>query len=84
MKSARKQEALGTQLRRPNPVLQRVARLLGDLELHRTQGLLLHHHRPRGNLLAMSDIAYPQFDQIAAPQLAVDCQVEERKVTQVR
>jgi len=31
----------------------------------------------------MSDITYPQFDQIAAPQLAVDCQVEEREVAQV-
>jgi len=52
MQSAWKQETLGAKLRRADPALQRVARLLSDLELHRILGLLLHPHRPPGNLIA--------------------------------
>jgi len=79
---AREQKALRAQVCRTDPVPECIPGLLGNLELYRALGLLLHHHRPRGDLVSMGDVSYSQLDQIAPPQLAVDRQVEQRKVAQ--
>jgi hypothetical protein len=49
---------------------------LGDLELNRPRGLLLHHDGPRGDTVAAANIADLQPDEIAGAQLAVDSKVE--------
>ena len=49
---------------------------LGDLELHRSRGLLLHDDGPRGDAVAVADVADLQPDEIASAQLAVDTEVE--------
>jgi len=49
---------------------------LGDLELHRSIGLLFHDDGPRGDAVAVADVADLQSDEIASAQLAVDTKVE--------
>jgi hypothetical protein len=53
-----------------------LARGLGDLELHRSRGLLLHDDGPRGEAVTVVDVADLQPDEIACAQLAVDTEVE--------
>jgi hypothetical protein len=43
--------------------------------------LLLHDDGPRGDLIAMTDVANLQFHQVAAPELAVNAEIEQRKFT---
>jgi hypothetical protein len=40
---------------------------------------LLHDNRPRGNVVAATDIPYPQLHQVTGPQLAVDRKIEQGK-----
>ena len=63
-----------------DPGADRVPGLLGNLELDRSLGLLLHDDRTGGDPTALDDIVDAQPDQIAATQLAVDGQVEQGKV----
>jgi len=67
-------------MRRGDPGRDRVACLLGDLKLDRALGLLLHDHRPRRDPSALDDIVDTESNQIAAAQLAVDGEVEQRKL----
>ena len=76
---ARKQELLRFQARRGDPGRDRVACLLGDLKLDRALGLLLHDHRPRHDPSALDHIVDAESNQIAAAQLAVDGEVEQRE-----
>ena len=55
-----------------HPVRYRLAGLLGDFELHRMLGLLLHDDRAGANSIAMRNVANAQLDQIASAQLAID------------
>ncbi len=64
----------------PNPVRDRLAGLLGDLELNRLSRLLLHHHRAGCHPVALRDISYSQFEKIAGPKLTVDGEIEQRQV----
>jgi hypothetical protein len=41
---------------------------------------VLHHYRPRGDLVAVADIAEPERNEVASAKLAVDAQVEEREL----
>jgi len=50
--------------------------LLGDLELHRPLGLLLHDNRAGGDVTALDHVVDTKPNQIAAAQLAVDGKVE--------
>ncbi|OBV12391.1 hypothetical protein I603_0522 [Erythrobacter dokdonensis DSW-74] len=52
------------------------------LELNGTARLLLHHKRPRSYLTATYDVADLHPHKVAAPELAIDCQVEQRTITQ--
>ena len=75
--TAGKKELLRLQMRRPDPPHNRIARLLGDLKLHRPLRLLLHDNRPRGDMTALDHIMDAKSDEIAPAQLAIDGEVEE-------
>lgn len=51
-------------------------------ELNRTTCFLLHHYCPRPDLPAANKVADLELDKIAAPQFAVDCQIEQRPISQ--
>jgi hypothetical protein len=53
--------------------------LLGDLELHRPLGLLLHHDCPGRDPRALDNVMYAEPNQITPAQLAVDGKVEQCK-----
>jgi hypothetical protein len=74
--TAWKEELLRLQVRRADPCRDRVSRLFGDLELHRSLGLLLHDNRSRGDVTALDHIVDAESNQIATAQLAVDREVE--------
>src|SRR6266478_1355321 len=77
--AARKEELLWLQMGRRDPRVHRVPRLLGDLELDRALGLLLHDYRPRRDRSALDDIVDAKPNQIAPAQLAVDTEIEQRE-----
>src|SRR5204862_2449833 len=58
MQAARKQVVLRAPARRPGPRRKGFACLLGDFELHRALGLLLHDDRAGSDVLAVRDVAY--------------------------
>ena len=62
------------------PVADRGSGLLRDLKLHRPAGLLLDDHRSIANSAADEHVIDPQPDEITAPELAVDRQIEHRKI----
>src|SRR4030095_11397550 len=64
-------------MRRSDPGCDRVPRLLSDLKLDRPLGLLLHHNRARGDSISVDHIADAEANQIAAAQLAVNCEIEQ-------
>ena len=66
-------------MRRRDPGRDRVPRLLGDLKLHRSLGLLLHDDRRGSDPTALDHIVDAKPDQIAPAQLAVDGEVEQRE-----
>jgi hypothetical protein len=51
--------------------------LWSDLELHRPAGLPLNVHAPVLHLSSGRDVLDPQGDEIAAAELAVDCEIEQ-------
>jgi hypothetical protein len=69
---ARKEKLLRFQMRRGDPVGDRVPRLLSDLELHRPLGLLLHDNRARSDSTALNDIVNVEPNQIAPGALMRD------------
>jgi hypothetical protein len=75
--AARKQEVLGRQPRLLDPLLRRVSSDLGDLELNRSLGLVLHHQGSRRYSIAVANVPDLQAHQVATAQLAVDSQVEQ-------
>ena len=74
-----KDEVVGPQSGLLDPLLHGFARGRGDLELHWTLGLVLHDHGAGGHLVAVADVPDLQTHEMAASQLAVDSQVEERE-----
>src|SRR6185437_1029953 len=63
----RKQVVIRAQTGGLDPGDQRIACLLGDLKLHRTLRLLLHHYRARGDDSSMTYVPHAQRDEIARP-----------------
>jgi len=55
---------------------RRFSGLFCDLELDWPLGLLLHDDRTSRDAITVCYVPHPQLDQIARPQLAIDCQVE--------
>lgn len=58
------------------PCSHTLAGLFGDLELYRSLRLLLHDHRPAGDVLSLANVAHAQFRQITSAKLAVDAEIE--------
>jgi hypothetical protein len=79
-KTAREQVSTSAGVEAGQPLADRAPGLLGDLELNRPGGLLLDHGRTIANLPAGEYVVDPQPHQIAAPELAVDGQIEHRKI----
>jgi hypothetical protein len=50
------------------------------LELDWSLGLLLNDHRPVSNSASYYQVSDSNSDEIATPQLAVDCEIEERTI----
>jgi hypothetical protein len=63
-----------------DPSDQSISSLRRDLELDRTLRLALDDASSRSNVHAMRNVADPQPNQIACPQLTVDCEVKERQL----
>jgi hypothetical protein len=68
-------------MRRADPSRDRFARLLGDLKLHRPLRLLLHDNRASGDMTALHYVVHAKPDQVAPTQLAIDGEVEKRKLS---
>ena len=73
-------ERVRLQSRLLDPLLYGVSGGRRDLELHWALGLVLHHDCAGCHLVAMTNISDLQADKVAAPELAVDSQVEKRKL----
>jgi hypothetical protein len=50
--------------------------------LNRPTCFLLHHDRTRSNLSAADKVADLHLHQVAAPEFAVDRQIEQRSISQ--
>ena len=70
-------------LRRVRPIQDGCPRVLRHFELDRTPGLALDDRNPISDSAADHEVSDPQTDEIAAPELAVDREVEEGDVSQV-
>ena len=68
-------------MRLGDPGLDRFSRLLGQFKLDGLPRLLLHDRCPRNYPTAVSDIAYLKFNEIAAPKLAVDGEIEKGEIS---
>lgn len=64
-----------------DPRLQGISGGCSDLELNRPLSFVLHHSRACRDLVSMADISDFECDQVTAAQLAVDAQIEERKLS---
>jgi len=62
------------------PLADEAPGLLGELELHRPAGLLLNHGRSNTNPPAGAQIVDLRPNKVAAPKLAVDGEIEHRKI----
>jgi len=62
-----------------DPRLQGIPGGLRDLELHRTLRLVLHDDGARRHLVSMTHVPDLQGHKVAATQLAVYAQVEQRE-----
>ena len=68
-------------MRLGDPGFDRFSRLLGQFKLDGLPRLLLHDRCPGNYPTAMRDIAYLELDEIAAPKLAVDGEIEQGKIS---
>ena len=84
MDSARKDVGTPICRSRVQPVLQRGASLLRDFELNRAAGLALDDCRPVSHVSADGDVIDPKDDEIAAPKLAVDSEVDHGQIALLR
>ena len=48
--------------------------------MDRPLGLLLHDNRARGYMTALHDVLHAKSHQVAPAQLAIDCEIEKRKL----
>jgi hypothetical protein len=62
------------------PLADSTPSLLGDLEPHRPAGLFLDHRRSIANSPAGAHVIDPQPNEVAPPELAINGQIEHRKI----
>ena len=79
-KTAREQVSAAVGVEIGQPVADRAPSLLADLKLNRPPGLLLDHGRSIANSPGNGYVVDPQPHEVAAPKLAVDGQIEHRKI----
>lgn len=77
---ARKQPIMGPEVLLRAPRSDRIPRLLGDFELNGVTCPALKDLGTAADLAACTNVSNPKRDQVAASQLAVDRQIEERQV----
>ncbi len=78
--TAGEQEIVGFLASGLEVVIDRLAGLLGDLELDRSAGLPLAHSGSIDGVPLRRDILHLEVHHVTAPQLAIDCQIEERQI----
>jgi hypothetical protein len=78
--ATRKQVVALGQLHRLKPFPDRLAGPRGNLESHRAFGLALPDRCARQDFAATRDVGHTQGQQVTGPELAVDGQVEQRKI----
>jgi hypothetical protein len=81
MHPARKHPAVRFASSPLEPVSERAPCLFGNLELHRTAGLLLDHSGSSPQRSSRYDVGHSQCNDVAASQLAVQSNVKQRQVT---
>src|SRR5512144_3035939 len=79
--SAREQILLRLQVCLRDPGRRGVARGLSDLELYRSMRLPLHHNGPGNDAAALRYIAHAERHQVTTSKLAVNRQIEQRKLS---
>src|ERR1700722_359603 len=84
MQPAGKQKIRRLQSSRFDPGFEALTGLLRDLELDRPLGLLLHDGGPRSHVASVTNVLHLQSREIARSKLAIDCEIEYRKLTDVR
>jgi hypothetical protein len=57
--------------------------VFSKFELNWFLGLALDHRNPFTNAIIFDQIGRGEFDQIATTQLAIDCDVEQRKLAKI-
>lgn len=77
---ARKGVGASIRWSRVQPLLQRDAGLLHDLELNRSAGLVLDNSRSISHVAARRDVVDAEADEIAAAQLIVDGKIEQSEI----
>ena len=77
--ATRKEELLRLQMSGRDPRGDRIPRLLGDLKLHRSLSLPLHHNRAGCDMTTLDHVVNAKPYQVTASQLAVDSEVEQRE-----
>jgi hypothetical protein len=78
--AAREKISAAPGVQRGQPVASGGAGMLRDLELHWPAGLLPNYGRTIANPAADEYIVDSDPDEVAAPELAVDRQIEHRKI----
>ena len=84
MQAGRKQVVFRSETGVTDPVSDGISRWFRDLKLNGPLRLLLHDGGACADPLAVRDVAHPQFDQIAGPELAVDRQIEQCEIANPR
>ncbi len=78
--ATREQKVLLAKAATDDPRSQGIPSVFRYLELHWTCGLLLNNHRRIAHAAGRRYVADCDGDQIAASELAVDCEIEERQI----
>jgi len=76
--TATEQKFAGFLARGFDVIIERLPRLFRQFKPDGPTGLLLPHCGAIDRIAAWCDVLHPNCDDIAAPQLAVDCQIERR------
>lgn len=71
--AAREQEVIRFQPRGLDPLLHGLMGSRRDLELNGSLRLVLHHDSPRGDLVAMPDVADLECNKVASPDACCRC-----------
>ena len=70
-------------MRTSNPGRNRFAGCFGEYELDRALSLLLHHDGARSYPITVRHVAHLNLHQVASAQLAINGQVEQRKISAI-